>query len=163
MSLSDRLDEVLMSQLELLRELRAARDELAVVHGRVRMRAAELEEQANEVGEHYRQAAEEGDPEAETLRDMSDRIKARIEDLKAADADLEATETGLHERIRRAELDIEDFRVLQPQIIARAAAARSAGVGREVFETLADALHYVEIAIAAATPEDPNGPLKKEP
>lgn len=71
-----------------------------------------------------------------------------------------ATEAGLLERIRRAENDIEDFRTLQPQIIARVAAARSAGLGREIFETLVDALSYIDIALAAAEPEDSNGPLK---
>jgi phage shock protein A len=162
MSLNDRLDAVLRHQLELVRELRRSRDELAVVQSRVRMRLAEFEEQAGEVREHHREAVAEGDPQAGALEDWPDRIQARIEELGAAAAELEAAEAGILDRIHRAEADIEDFRVLQPQIIARVAAARSAGLGREIFETLADALRYVDIALAAAAAEDPNGPLKQD-
>lgn len=158
--LSDRLDGILTRQLNLVRELRAAKSELAVVHGRVRMRLAELQGQANEAEEHYRAAVADEDPQAEALRDWPERIRARIEEVTAAESDLEAAEASLDERIRHAEQDIEDFRVLQPQIAARAAAARSAGVGREVFDTLSDALNYVEMALAAAAADDPNGPLR---
>jgi len=162
MSLNDRLSAVLQRELGLLRELRAAEAELAVVQGRVRMRLADLDQQASEAQEHYCQALDEGDPQAEALRDWPVRIRARIEEIKAAASDLAATEESLLERIRHAERDIEDFRVLQPQIVARVAAARTAGLGREVFETLSDALSYVEIALAAAEPDDANGPLNAE-
>jgi chromosome segregation ATPase len=160
MSLNERLSVVLQSQLGLLRELREARQELAVVQGRVRMRLADLEQQASEAQEHYRQAVGEGDPQAEALQGWPVRIHARIEELKAAVADLEATEASVLARIEHAEHDIEDFRILQPQIIARVAAARTAGLGRDVFETLSDALSYVEIALGAAESEDSNGPLR---
>lgn len=163
MSLNSRLDAVLERQLALVRELRRSKDELTVVHSRVQTRLADLEQQASEARDHYRAAVEEGDPQAETLRDWPGRIQARIEDLSAAAADLEATETSLADRIRRAEQDIEDFRVLQPQIIARVAEARSAGLGREVFETLADALSYVEIALARAADERAPARLSPEP
>ena len=160
MSLNERLSAVLRSQLGLLRELREAQQELAVVQGRVRMRLADLEQQAGEAQEHYRQALDEGDPQAEALEDWPVRIQARIEELKTAASDLEATEASVLARIQHAERDIEDFRILQPQIIARVAAARTAGLGRDVFETLADALSYVEIALGAAESEDSNGPLR---
>ena len=160
MSLNDRLEGVLARQLDLMRELHRSKEELALAHSRVRMRLADLEQQASEAREHYRQAVDEGDPQAEALEDWPVRIEARIEELTAAAADLAATEASLLERIRRAENDIEDFRTLQPQIVARVAAARSAGLGREIFETLADALSYIDIALAAAEPEDSNGPLK---
>lgn len=162
MSLNDRLGAVLRRQQGLLRELRATHEDLAVVQGRVRMRLADLEHQASEAEGHYRQAVDEGDPQAEVLRDWPVRVRARIEELTAAASDLEATEASILERIRRAERDIEDFRALQPQIVARVLAARTAGLGREVFETLSDALNYVEIALAAAQPDDANGPLKAE-
>ena len=163
MSLNDRLERVLQRQLDLVRELRGSKEELALAHSRVRMRLADLEQQASEAREHHRQAVDEGDPQAEVLEDWPARIEARIEELKTAAAELEAAEAGLLERIRRAENDIEDFRMLQPQIVARVAAARSAGLGREVFETLADALSYVDIALAAAEPDDSNGLLRTEP
>ncbi len=160
MSLNSRLDAVLKHELGLLRELHASQRELALVHSRVQMRLADLEQQATEAEEHYRQASAEGDPEAEALRDWPERTRARIAELRSAAADLKATEASVHERIEHAEQDIEDFRALQPQIVARAAAARSAGLGREVFETLTDALSYLDIALAAAQPDDRNGPLK---
>jgi hypothetical protein len=162
MSLNDRLGGVLRREFGLLRELRESQQELAVVHARLRMRLADLEHQASDAEQHYRQAVDEGDPEAELLRDWPVRIRARIEEVKAAASDLEVTEARIVERIRHAERDIEDFRILQPQIVARVAAARTAGVGREVFETLADALSYVELALAAAEPVDVNGPLSAE-
>ena len=162
MSLNDRLSAVLRRQQGLLRDLRATQEELAVVQGRVRMRLADLEHQASEAEEHYRQAVDEGDPQAEVLRDWPVRIRARIEELTTAASDLEATEASILERVRRAERDIEDFRALQPQLVARVVAARTAGLGREVFETLSDALNYVEIALAAAEADDANGPLKAE-
>ena len=162
MSLHDRLSGILRRELGLLHELRKAREELAVVQDRVRIRLADLEHQANVAEEHYRQALDEGDPQAGLLRDWPVRIRARIEELMAAASDLEATEASIVERIRHAERDIEDFRVLQPQIIARVAAARTAGLGREVFETLSDALSYVEIALAAAKPDEGNGALSAE-
>ena len=162
MSLNDRLSAVLRRQQGLLRDLRATQEELAVVQGRVRMRLADLEHQASEAEEHYRQAVDEGDPQAEVLRDWPVRIRARIEELTTAASDLEATEASILERVRRAERDIEDFRALQPQLVARVVAARTAGLGREVFETLSDALNYVEIALAAAETDDANGPLKAE-
>ena len=149
MSLHDRLSGVLRRELGLLHELREAREELAIARDRVRMRLADLERQANEAEEHYRQALDEGEPQAGLLRDWAVRIRARIEEVESAASDLEAAEASMVERIRHAERDIEDFRVLQPQIIARVAAARTAGLGREVFETLSDALSYVEIALAA--------------
>ena len=162
MSLNDRLEAVLQRQLGLVHELRAAKGELAVAHGRVRMRLMDLEQQASEAQEHYRQAVAEDDPQAEALRDWPLRIQARIKELTEAEADLKTAEAGVLDRIRRAEQDIEDFRVLQPQIIARVVAARSAGLGREVFETLSDALSYIDIALAAAAPADLNGPLRPE-
>ncbi len=64
------------------------------------------------------------------------------------------------ERIRAAEHAVEDFRVLQPQLVARVAAARNAGVGREVFDTLNDALNYVALVLDSATDDDPDGPLR---
>jgi hypothetical protein len=160
MTLNSRLDAVLKHELNMLRELHASQRELALVHSRVQTRLADLEHQATEAEEQYRQASEEGDPEAEALRDWPVRTRARIAELKTAAADLKATEESVHERIRHTEQDIEDFRALQPQIIARAAAARSAGLGREVFDTLTDALSYLDIALAAAQPDDLNGPLK---
>ena len=162
MSLNARLDTVLERQLALLRELRGSRDELTVVHSRVRMRLADLEHQAAEAREHHRAAVAEGDPQADELRDWPDRAEARIPELHSAVLDLEAAEASVDERIRHAQRDVEDFRVLQPQRVARVAAARSAGLGREVFETLADALHYMELALAAAASRDANGPLKTE-
>jgi hypothetical protein len=159
-SLNERLSVVLQSQLGLLRELREAQGELALVQGRVRMRLADLEQQVSEAQEHYRQAVDEGDPQAEALQDWPVRIQARIEELKTAASDPEATEASVLARIQHAERDIEDFRILQPQIIARVAAARTAGLGRDVFETLSDALSYVEIALGAAESEDLNGPLR---
>jgi chromosome segregation ATPase len=162
MSLNGRLDAVLKHQLGLARELHASQRELALVHSRVQMRMADLEQQAVEAEEQYRQAVAEGDPQAETLRDWPERIRARIEELKAGAAGLEATEADIRTRIRAAEQDIEDFRALQPQIVARVAMARGAGLGREVFETLTDALNYLDIALAAAQSEDQNGPLRAE-
>ena len=159
-TLSDRLDGILTRQLNLVRELRLAKSELAVVHSRVRMRLSELEGQEREADEHYRAAVVEQDPHADALRDWPERVRARIEELRAAESDLAAAEVSIDERIQRAEEDVEDFQVLQPQTVARAAAARSAGVGREVFETLSDALNYVDMALAAAAPDDPNGPLR---
>ena len=159
-TLSDRLDGILTRQLNLVRELRLAKSELAVVHSRVRMRLSELEGQELEADEHYRAAVVEQDPHADALRDWPERVRARIEELRAAESDLAAAEVSIDERIQRAEEDVEDFQVLQPQIVARAAAARSAGVGREVFDTLSDALNYVDMALAAAAPEDPNGPVR---
>ena len=150
MKLEDRLGRVLRREFDLLHELRQARRDVATTRSVLQMRIAELEQQERDAREHYEAAAAEGDPEAETLRGWSERSQARIEELKASAEDLAAAEQSVAERIESVERDVDDFRLLQPQLVARVVAARSAGIGREVFDTLNDALNYVELALDAA-------------
>jgi len=160
MKLEDRLGRVLQRQFEMIEELRRARADVATVRSGLQMRIASLEQQELDARKHYAAAAADGDPQAEALRDWPDRARARIEELKASVDDMAAAEQRVVERIQAAEQDVEDFRLLQPQLVARVAAARNAGVGREVYDTLNDALNYVELALDTAAEEDPNGPLR---
>lgn len=159
MKLEDRLGRVLQRQFDMIQELQRARIDVAMVRSALLVRIASLERQELDARTHYDAAAAEGDPQAEALRDLPDRARARIEELKASAEDLAAAEQQVLERIRAAEQDVEDFRLLQPQLVARVAAARNAGVGREVYDTLNDALNYVELALDTAAKKDPNGPL----
>jgi chromosome segregation ATPase len=160
MGLEERLNQVLRRQFAVLEELRRAQSEVAVTRSRLQMRIADLERQREHALEQYEQAVAEQDAQAELIRELPERATARIEELNAAVADLEATEERVQERIRAAEQDIDDFRVLQPQLVARVAAARNAGLGREIFDTLNDALNYVELALDMGKAEDPNGPVR---
>ena len=160
MKLEDRLGRVLQRQFELIQELRRARAEVAAVRSGLQMRIANLEQQERDARTHYDEAAAAGDPQAEALRDWPERTRARIEQLAVSLDDLTAAEERVTERVQAAERDVEDFRLLQPQLVARVVAARSAGVGREVFDTLNDALNYVELALDTSAEEDPNGPLR---
>lgn len=150
MKLEDRLGRVLRREFDLLHELRQARQDVATTRSVLQMRIAEHEQQERDAQEHYEAAAAEGDPEAEALRGWPERSRARVEELRGAADDLAAVEQSVSERIESVERDVEDFRLLQPQLVARVAAARSAGIGREVFDTLNDALNYVELALDAA-------------
>ena len=163
MKLEDRLGRVLQRQLEVILELRRAKADVARVRSGLQMRIANLEEQERVARAHYDAAAAEQDPQAETLSGWSERATARVEELRGALDDLAAAEERVSERIEVAEQEVEDLRLLQPQLVARVAAARNAGVGREVFDTLNDALNYVELALDAAAEEDPNGPLHSGP
>jgi phage shock protein A len=158
MGLEERLNQVLRSQFALLEELRRAQAEVALTRSRLQMRIADLEGQRDHALGQYQEAVAEQDPLAEMIREQPERAAARIEELNAAVTDLEATEERVQVRIRAVEHDIEDFRVLQPQLIARVAAARTAGLGREIFDTLNDALNYVELALDTGKAKDPNGP-----
>lgn len=160
MKLEDRLGRVLQRQLELIQELRRTRADVVRARSSVQMRIARLEQQERDARRHYDEAVAEGDPQAESLRDWPDKARARIEELKAPLADLNAADQRVGERILAAEQDVEDFQLLQPQLVASVVAARNAGVGREIFDTLNDALNYVELALDTAAQEDPNGPLR---
>lgn len=162
MGLEDRLNAVLQKQFALIQELRATRDEVAAARARLQMRIAELAEQEQHARKQHEEAVAEDDPQAEAIRGWPERTRSRIADLEAAAAELAATEETVAERIRAAEADVEDFRLLQPQLVARVTAARNAGVGREVFDTLNDALNYVELVLDSATDEDPNGPTRRD-
>jgi phage shock protein A len=159
--LEDRLSSVLQKQFALIQELRSARGEVAAVRTRLQMRIAELEEQEQHARKQHEEAVAEEDPQAETIREWPERTRARIEELKTSVVELATAEEMVSERIRAAEQDVEHFRVLQPQLIARVTAARNAGVSREVFDTLNDALNYLELVLDSATDEDPNGPLRR--
>jgi DNA repair exonuclease SbcCD ATPase subunit len=158
--LEDRLSSVLHKQFALIQEMRSAHSEVAAVRSRLQMRIAELEEQERHARIQHEEAVAEEDPQAEAIREWPERTRARIEELRASVAELATAEELVSERIRAAERAVEDFRVLQPQLVARVAAARNAGVSREVFDTLNDALNYVELVLGSATDEDPNGPLR---
>lgn len=160
MDLEERLRAVGRRQLDLLEELQRARREIVDVRGRMRMKIAELREHELQASELYQQAAERQEPDAEAIREWPHRARRRVEELEAAVAELAETERMMAARIAGAELDIEDFQILAPQLLARAAAVRTAGIGREVFDTLNDALSYVEYALQAAQPIDPNGPVR---
>lgn len=163
MDLDERLRAVGRRQLDLLEELQRARRELIDVRGRTRMKIAELQEHERQAAELYQQAADEEEPDAEAIKEWPHRARLRVEELEAAVAELDEADRTLAARIAGAELDIEDFQILAPQLVARAAAARTAGIGREVFETLNDALSYIEYALQAAQPVDPNGPVRRPP
>lgn len=163
MKLEDRLSLVLRREFDLLQELRGAGADVATARSAVQMRIAEQEQHERDAQEHYEAAAAADEPEAEALRGWSERSRVRIEELTASVDELTAAEERLQARIEAVERDIEDFRLLQPQLVACVAVARSAGVGREVFDTLNDALNYVELALDAAAGEDPNGPLRAGP
>jgi peptidyl-tRNA hydrolase len=160
MGLEDRLSSVLQQQFALIQEMRSARGEVVAVRTRLQMRTAELEQQEQHARKQHEEALAEEDPQAEALREWPERTRARIVELNASVGELATAEEMVSERIRAAEHAVEDFRVLQPQLVARVAAARNAGVGREVFDTLNDALNYVELVLDSATDEDPNGPLR---
>jgi phage shock protein A len=160
MGLEDRLSSVLQQQFALIQEMRSARGEVVAVRTRLHMRIAELEQQEQHARKQHEEALAEEDPQAEALREWPERTRARIVELNASVGELATAEEMVSERIRAAEHAVEDFRVLQPQLVARVAAARNAGVGREVFDTLNDALNYVELVLDSATDEDPNGPLR---
>jgi phage shock protein A len=160
MKLEDRLGRVLQRQFDVIQELRRARADVATARSRLLMRIGDLEQQERDARRHYEEAVAEGDPQAEALRSWPERTWARIEELKVSADDLAAAEERVTERIHIAEQGVEDFRLLQPQLVARVTAARSAGVGREVFDTLNDALNYVELALDTAAEPDPNGPLR---
>lgn len=160
MGLEDRLSSVLQKQFALIEELRRARDEVASVRSRLQMRIAELEQQERHARRQHEEAVADEDPHAEAIREWPERTRARILELNTSVVELAAAEERVTERIRAAEKDVEDFRLLQPQLVARVAAARNAGVGREVFDTLNDALNYVELVLDSATDEDPNGPVR---
>jgi hypothetical protein len=161
--LEDRLSLVLRREFDLLQELRGARTDVATARSAVQMRIAEHEQHERDAQEHYEAAAAADEPEAEALRGWSERSRRRIEELRASADELAAAEERVLERIEAMERDIEDFRLLQPQLVASVAVARSAGVGREVFDTLNDALNYVGLALDAVAGEDPNGPLRDDP
>ena len=161
MGLEDRLSLVLQKQFALIQEMRSARGEVVAVRTRLQMRIAELGQQEEHARKQHEEAVAEEDPQAEALREWPERTHARIAELNASVDELATAEEMVSERIRAAEHAVEDFRVLQPQLVARAAAARNAGVGREVFDTLNDALNYVELVLDSATDEDPNGPLRR--
>jgi chromosome segregation ATPase len=163
MKLEDRLGRVLQRQFELIQELRRTRADVARARSTVQMRIAGLEQQERDARKHHEDAVAEGDPQAESLRDWPDKARARIEELKVPVEDLAAAERRVTERIEAAEQDVEDFRLLQPQLAASVVAARNAGVGREIFDTLNDALNYIELALDTAAEEDPNGPLRAAP
>ena len=160
MGLEDRLSSVLQKQFALIEELRRARGEVASVRSRLQMRIAELEQQEQHARRQHEEAVADEDPHAEAIREWPERTRDRILELNTSVVELAAAEERVSERIRAAEKDVEDFRLLQPQLVARVAAARNAGVGREVFETLNDALNYVELVLDSATDDDPNGPLR---
>jgi peptidyl-tRNA hydrolase len=160
MGLEDRLSSVLQKQFALIQELRSARGEVVAVRTRLQMRIAELEQQEQHARKQHEEAVAEEDPQAEALREWPERTRARIVELNASVDELATAEEMVSERIRAAERGVEDFRVLQPQLVARVAAARNAGVSREVFDTLNDALNYVELVLDSATDDDPNGPLR---
>ena len=124
------------------------------------MRIAELEQQEQHARAQHEEAVADEDPHAEAIREWPERTRARILELNTSVVELAAAEEMVFGRIRAAEQDVEDFRLLQPQLVARVAAARNTGVGREVFDTLNDALNYVELVLDSATDEDPNGPLR---
>lgn len=161
MDLDERLRAVGRRQLDLLEELQRARRELIDIRGRTLMKVAELEEHERQAADLYREAAEQQEPDAEAIREWPQRARRRVEELENAVAELTEAERKLAARIAGAELDIEDFQILAPQLLARAAAVRTAGIGREVFDTLNDALNYVEYALQAAQPVDPNGPVRR--
>jgi chromosome segregation ATPase len=125
------------------------------------MRIAELEEHEEHARAQHEAAVAEEDPQAEAIREWPERTRARIEELKASVAELGTAEELVSERIRAAEQDVEDLRLLQTQLVARVAAARNTGVSREVFDTLNDALNYVGLVLDSATDEDPNGPPRR--
>ena len=158
MRLEDRLNGVSERQFAVLHELRKVRAEVAGARTRLQARIAELEQQEAEAAEHYEQAVVRHDSQAELIRDWPERAHARAEALGRMLPELEAAEKLVLDRIRAAEQDLEDFRLLRPLLVARVTAARSAGLGREVFETLNDALHYIDLALAAAESENPKAP-----
>ncbi len=160
MNLDERLRAVTRRQLDLLEELHRARHEVIDVRGRTRMKIAELQEHERQAAAHYEEALDEQEPDAEAIREWPQRARSRVEELEAAVAELDVAERKLAERIAGAELDLEDFEALAPQLVGRVAAARTAGVGREVFDTLNDAMRYVEYALDAAGSTDPNGPVR---
>jgi phage shock protein A len=158
MGLEDRLSGVLHRQFALIQELRRVRVEVVVARTRLEMRIAELEQQEQHARAQHEAAVAEEDPQAEAIREWPERTRARIEELMASVAGLATAEEMVSGRIRAAEQDVEDFRLLQTQLVARVAAARNTGVSREVFDTLNDALNYVDLVLDSATDEDPNGP-----
>lgn len=160
MGLEDRLISAQQKQFALIEELRRARAEVATVRSRLQMRIAELEEQERHARDQHEEAVAEEDPHAEVIREWPERTRARIEELEASVAELATAEDMVSERIRDAERDVADFRALQVQLVARVTAARNAGVSREVFDTLNDALNYVDLVLDSATDEDPNGPMR---
>ena len=160
MSLEVRLDGVSERQFAVLHELRRVRAEVVGARTRLQSRIAELEGQEAQAAAHYEEAVAQHDPQAELIRDWPQRTHDRAEALGRMVPELEAAERLVQDRIYAAEQDLEDFRLLRPLLIARVAAARSAGLGREVFETLDDALGYIDLALDAAGAESPRAPGK---
>jgi len=160
MRLEDRLNGVSERQFAVLHELRKVYAEVVGARTRLQSRIAELEQQEVEAAEHYEQAVAQNDPQAELIRTWPARAHARVEVLGRMLPELEAAEKLVQDQIHAAEQDLDDFRLLRPLLIARVTAARSAGLGREVFETLNDALHYVDLALETAESENPKAPGK---
>jgi chromosome segregation ATPase len=154
MKLEDRLSLVMGRQHELLQELHRAQADVAVQRSRLLVRLADVENRERYLRRHYQDALDEGDPQAERLREWPEREYARAEEIKASMAELDAVLERLLERIEAVAGAMQDLRELQPLLVARVVAARSAGLGREVFDALNDALTYVELALAAGTGKD---------
>jgi len=160
MKLEDQLIGVSERQFAVLHELRRVYAEVVGARTRLQLRIAEFEQQEVEAAAHYEQAVAQHDPQAELIRDWPERAHARAETLGRMLPELEAAEKLVQDQIRSAEQGLEDFRLLRPLLVARVAAARSAGLGREVFETLNDALHYIDLTLDAAEAENPKAPGK---
>ncbi|HEX4790757.1 MAG TPA: hypothetical protein VH372_20015 [Actinospica sp.] len=157
MKLEDRLGLVLGRQHELLQELRRAQADADVQRSTLMVRLANVENRERYVRRHYQEALAEGDPEAERLRVLPEREHARAEEIKIAMAELDAVLERLLDRIEAVAGAMDDLRELQPLLVGRIVAARSAGLDREVFDALNDALTYAELALASRNDDGDGG------
>ena len=153
MKLEDRLGRIMARQHELYAELQRARADVAVHRSDLLVRLSSVENRERYLRRHYQQALDEGDPQAELLSELPEREHVRAEEIKTSMAELDAVLERLLERIDSVHGAMDGLRELQPLLIGRVVAARSAGLGREVFDTLNDALTYAELALADADGE----------
>lgn len=150
MKLEDRLGRVMARQHDLSQELFQAQADVSVQRSHLLVRLGEVERRERLLRRHYQEALDEGDPRADLLRELPERERKHAQELKTAMAELDSALERLIERIEAVQGAMSSLHELQPLLTARVVQARSVGLGREVFDTLNDALTYVELALAEA-------------
>lgn len=148
MKLEDRLHRIMTRQHELFEEIQRAQADVAVHRSGLTVRLSNVENRERYLRHHYQEALDEHDPKADLLRELPEREHARAEEIRTSMAELDTVLDRLQERMDAVRGAMEELRELQPLLIGRIVAARSAGLGREIFETLNDALTYAELALA---------------
>lgn len=147
MRLEDRLGRIMTRQHALFEEIQRARADVAIFRNGLTVKLSSAENQELYLRRHYQQALDEHDPKAELLRELPEREHERAAEIRTAMAELDAVLDRLKERMDAVEDAMDKVRELQPVLIGRVVAARSAGLSREVFDVLNDALTYVELAL----------------